>query len=410
MNICLQTFAKHALLAAAMLASTPFTAYAAEQEALRAEVGKPLQEAQKLAAGKQYKQALALVDQAAAVGNLTGYESFIVTQMRGALLSNAGDILGAAKAYEQVYAAKRLPAEEQLKIAESLAWTYLRAKNYPKAIEWLGTYKSSGGQRAETLGLLAQAYYFSGNYAAAAREASATVKAAEQGGHKPDETTLKLLASSYQKSGDMAGYVGALERLVRYYPSQAYWVDLIQRTVIKPGFNRALELDMYRLMRAAKVMSSEQEYMEMTQLALKDGLPGEAKSIIDEAYAAKLFGQGKEQERQQRLKTMVDKRYAEDKAVIAQTEAEVAAAASGDPLLATGLAYVTYGEFDKGLKMMEQGIVKGQLKHPQQAMLHLGYAYQLAGMKDKARKAFAQVKGKDGSADFARYWTLLTAQ
>lgn len=402
------TFALHALLLAAAMAVAPFQSHA-QKESLRAEVGKPLQEAQKLVAGKQYKQALALVDQAQAVGELTDYESFVVTQMRGAVLANAGDALGAAKAYEKVYAAKRLPPQEQVKIAESLAGTYLRAKNYPKAIEWIGEYRQAGGTRAETLGLLPQAYYFAGDYPAAIREAGEAVSAAEKHGGKPDETLLKLLASSYQKTGDMDGYTATLERLVRHYPSQAYWADLIQRTVAKPGFNRALELDMYRLMRATELMTSANDYMEMAQLALHDGLPGEAKAIVDEAYARGIFGAGAEAQREQRLKALVEKRYADDLAAIAQTDAQVAAAATGEPLLSTGLAYVTYGQTDKGLAMMEQGIAKGGLKNADLAQLHLGYAYRLAGKADKARAALAKVKGADGSANFARYWTLLLA-
>ena len=70
----------------------------------------------------------------------------------------------------------------------------------------------------------------------------------------------------------------------------------------------------------------------------------------------------------------------------------------------TGLAYVTYGEAVKGLKMMEAGIRKGGLRFPDQAQLRLGYAYYYAGDKAKAKAAFAKVAGKDGARDLARLW------
>ena len=85
-------------------------------------------------------------------------------------------------------------------------------------------------------------------------------------------------------------------------------------------------------------------------------------------------------------------------------DAEAAAARSGDALLAQGLNYVGHGQFDKGLALMEQGLAKGNLKYPEDAKLHLGYAQLKAGRKAAAVKTFKTVSGTDGSADLARLW------
>lgn len=46
------------------------------------------------------------------------------------------------------------------------------------------------------------------------------------------------------------------------------------------------------------------------------------------------------------------------------------------------------------------------MKRPDDARLHLGYAYLLAGQKAKAAQTFKAVQGTDGSADLARLWLL----
>ena len=289
---------------AAALLFASITATAADT--VRPVVGKPLQEAQKLMQAKNFKSALASIDAAEKVGGLTPYESFVVSQMRGAASAGAGDSAGAAAAFEKVLAAKRLPPEEQLRITEAVAGTYLRAKNYPKAIEWIQAYRDGGGTKPETLGFLPQAYYLSGDFKRCAQESAAQIVAAEKAGRTPSEDQLKILASSLVKQNDMAGYTQALEKMVRYYPKPDYWTDLIQRTATKPGFSRNLDLDMYRLLRATGNLNQTKDYMEMAQLAVQSGLPGEAKAIVDEVYAKGLLGTGPEAERHNRLKVLVE--------------------------------------------------------------------------------------------------------
>lgn len=397
------------LLGLSLAAATPALA---QRDSLRPEVGKPLQEAQKLIQAKKFKQALPAIDQAQAVGKLTDYEAFVIAQMRGAAYSGAGDAVKAASAFEQVLDAKRLPKDEALNISEAIVGTYFRAKDYPRAIQWIERYRGDGGTKPQVLGLLPQAYYLAGDFGKAAQASSVAVAASEKAGAKPDETLIKIMAASYQKAKDADGYSRALEKLVRHYPTPEYWSDVIIRTAGRPGFSRNLDMDMYRLMRATGNLDEPKEYMEAVQLSIQAGLPGEAKEILDEGFQKKILGAGDaaDSERQNRLKALVEKRYAEDRKAIAETDADAAAAPSGDPLVKTGLAYVTYGDTAKGLPMMEQGVQKGQLKYTEQAKLHLGYAHYLAGDKAAAVKQLRTVKGDDGAADFARLWMLLAAR
>ncbi|WP_420467969.1 tetratricopeptide repeat protein [Panacagrimonas sp.] len=379
----------------------------AQRDSLRPEVGKPLQDAQKLIQSKQFKQALKPIDQAEAVGKLTDYEAFVIAQMRGAAYSGAGDAVKAATAFEQVLDANRLPKEEALKIMEGVAGSFYRARNYAQAVNWLNRYRQAGGGRVEVLELIPQAHYLAGDYAAAARVAAEQVQATEAAGQRPDEDSLRLLASAYAQAADMRGYAQALERLVRHYPKAEYWTDVIQRTAAQPGFSRKLDLDTYRLRLAAGTMASATDYMEAAQLAMQEGLPGEALDFLQRGTAAKVLGVGAaaDVERQQRLRKLVESKRAEDRATIASTAAD-AKAAGGDALFRTGLAYVTYGDTAKGLSMMEHSAKQGPLQAPGHARLRLGYAYFLAGDQARAVQAFRKVRGDDGAAALARLWIL----
>jgi tetratricopeptide (TPR) repeat protein len=79
-------------------------------------------------------------------------------------------------------------------------------------------------------------------------------------------------------------------------------------------------------------------------------------------------------------------------------------AKDGNALVRIGLGYTGLGQYDKGIALIQKGIAKGDLKHPEDARLALGIAYFRAGNKAKAAEAFRGVKGTEGTADLARLW------
>ncbi|MCX7124103.1 MAG: hypothetical protein NTV32_10675 [Gammaproteobacteria bacterium] len=111
-----------------------------------------------------------------------------------------------------------------------------------------------------------------------------------------------------------------------------------------------------------------------------------------------------------RLRDLATKKQTEAKAAAAANEAAAEAAADGTALVSIGFSYVTSGEYDKGIAMMEKGIKKDSLKYEEDAKLHLGMAYLMAGKKANALKILKTVQGKDGTADLARYWTIYANQ
>lgn len=391
-------------VAPGVLLTLPGTVQAADT--LRPEVGKPLQEAQTLIQQKKYRDALAKVSAAAAIPRLTEYESFVIEQMRAAAASGAGDSAAAVKAFEAQIASGRLTPEATQQALAAIVQFRYTGKDYAGSANAIQRYVQAGGSDSRITGLLAQALYLQGDYARAATELRKQVAATQRAGQEPTETQLTLLASCALKQNDSAGYRDSLELLVRYHPKKDYWLDLISRTSNQSGFSDRLALDVYRLRRETGTLDNTSAYMEAIQLALQAGLPGEAQLYTDEATKAGLFGAGDDVERQQRLKTLVEQKVAEDRGTLDQSVQEAAAIPSGDALVRTGLAYIGYGDTTKGLALVEQGVKKGGLRRADEVQLHLGYAYYRAGRNQDAIKTWQALGADAPSAALAKLWIL----
>lgn len=374
------------------------------QTALRPEVGKPLQAAQEMIRSGRYREALAKVRDADAVGGKTAAESTMVERMRLAAASGAGDADTAARSFDTLSAS--LPGPERLRDIESIAGTYYRAKEYAKAQQWYQRYFKEGGTSAANRTLMIQTQYLSGDLAGASRELIGEIQAAEKSGATPQEDRINLLMNAAVKQKDINGETFALERLVTYYPKREYWVTLLSRLQSKPGFSDRLSLDAYRLSLATGSMTAAADYSEMAQLALQAGSGAEAKQVIDKGFAAGILGTGPEADRHKRLRDLVNKRVDAAKQAAPGDEREALAAKDGNDLVAIGLNEVYEGQKAKGVQLMQQGIAKGGLKRPEDAKLHLGIAQLASGENGKAQATLKTVTGSDGTSDLARLWLL----
>ncbi len=390
----------------AALALALMVSAAQAQDSVRPEVGAPLQAAQHLIKAQKYKEALVKVHDAELVPNKTAHETYIVERMRIAAASGAGDMGSAAKAFEVISSSGKVNAADKLRMIESIAGGYYRAKDYPKAVEWAQRYVREGGNSAQVQTLLIQAQYLSGDTAGVTKELMAEIQADEKAGKAPSEDRLKLLMNATARQPEGSAYTFALERLVTYYPKKEYWAELIAGVQRKPGFSDRFSLDIYRLMLATGGMRSANDYMEMTQLALQAGLAAEGKAAIDKGFAAGVLGSGAEADRQKRLRDLAVRKADEARAEAPAKEAEALAATDGTALLAVGFNQAVSGQAAKGVALIEKGIAKGGLKRPEDAKLRLGQAMVLAG-DPKAASVLRGVTGADGTADLARMWILL---
>lgn len=387
----------------AVAGMTPCSAIA-QTETVKASIGALLHEASDLAKAKKYKDALAKLRDADAIPGKTAYESYVIESTRGSYAMASGDKNTAVKAYEAAVSSGRVTGAQKLAMYEVLGGTYYNMNNLQKAAAWYGRYLSEGGDDPKIRQMMTQIAFASGDCAKVAKDISANVRAEEKAGRTPAEGDLQMLANCVIK--DKSRYLFAMEKLTTYYPEKDYWKNLINLLPTKPGYSGRLALDLYRLKSELGLVVTLNDYMEMSQLALQAGLPAEAQKMIDQGYQAGVLGVGPEAARHKRLKDLAAKNAAAALKALPQTTADANSSAEGTGLVNLGFAYVTSGQYQKGIALMEQGLARGKLAHPDDARLHSGIAYLWAGKKSDAIKMLKSVRGTDGAADLARYWII----
>ncbi|NDI87559.1 tetratricopeptide repeat protein [Undibacterium crateris] len=384
------------------------TAYA--QEAMRPEIGRIVQAAGELYKAKKYKDALAKIHEADSVGGKTVNENFTIERMRLSIASAANDNDTVIRSAETIISAGKLPSKDQLQMIQVLANAYFKAGNYAKASQWYSRYYADGGTDPSLRPYMIQAMNQGGDSAKAMKEVMNDLAADEKAGRTPSLSNLEFYANAALKQKDMAGYTTALEKLVAYHGKKEYWVNLLNNVERKPGYSERLKLDLYRLKLALGQVSKTSDYMDSSLMAIQAGYPGEATKIIDAGYKAGALGAGNDAERHKRLRDMAAKAVDEAGKAAATAEADAKQAKDGNALVNLGFAAATSGKAPQGIALMEEGIKKGGLKHPEDAKLHLGIALLQSGKKSEAIKTLKSVQGKDGVADLARYWVLYAGQ
>lgn len=375
-------------------------------DTLSTEVARLLLEVQELVQAKKFNEALNKLRQVDAVANKTPYENFVTDRLRGSAAAGAGDIELTVQSFESVINSGRLPLAEKLTTIEAIVGTYSQAKDYVRLIPWARRYVDEGGGNDQVRVVLTQAQYLSGDYEAAIRVLRAEFGADDKAGRISSEDKLQLLASCYAKLKNFAAYTEVLEKIATYYSKKEYWADLVARIQRKPGFSERLALDGYRLQQATGNLTQADDFVDMTELALAVKLPSEAERIVDEGFSKSILGLGKDAAKHIRLRDLVKRSAANDRKVLPKDEAEAATSKNGIGLVDVGFAYVSGGEFDKGIALVQRGIAKGGLKHPEDAKLHLALAYLRSGNKALAMSTLKTVQGSDGAADLARLWSI----
>jgi hypothetical protein len=389
------------LVAAACLAGMGSVA----AQGLRPEIGKPLQQASELLRAGKAREALAKVAEAEKVGSRNANEQLTIDRMKAAAAQRAGDNATAIRALEAIV--DKVGKNEAGSIAEQLAAAYAQVRNNAKATEWMNKAKAAGNNSATIQQLEKYLLGASGDFAAIARDAQEAITAAEKAGRRPAEADFLRLQDAQGRLGNTTAQVATLERLVLNYPKKDYWAIYLGRLPRKAGFSPRFELDVLRLRLVTDTLSTTNEFMEMAQLSLQAGLPAEAQRVINQGYESGALGTGAEAARHQRLRDLATRQLAEAKAGIAGQASEAAKQAQGDALVKVGYAYVTLGEVDQGIQLIEQGIAKGKLRNPDDAKLRLGMAQlQKKGQRPAAVQTLRSIRGTDGVADIARLWTV----
>lgn len=372
------------------------------------EVAKPLKAAQEAMQKKQWDTALTEIKKAQAVEKKTPFEAYQIDEFQGYVLIQQKKFGEAAPVFERMLNSGLMPAEQVDERTKTVAQLYFQMKDYNKASTWAKKWLEKHPGTEDMSILLGQSQYLLNDYKAAAATMAGVVNNAEKAGRKPDENWIQIVMSSQFKLENRDGIGDALKKMVRYYPKPEYWENLLDIYRRKEGGDR-LTLGYYRLMNDVGVLKDKGDYVEMAQLAIDAGVPGEAQLVVQKGIdAGTLKSEDKtEQGRYDRLLTGAKKQSDLDKASLNQLAGEAEKARSGQASVALGQAYLSYGDIDKAIAALEKGIAKGGATDVDEAQISLGIAYLKKGQKDQARSAFKAVKQGKWS-DLAELWTIRT--
>jgi len=390
------------LCGAAQFAALP----PAHAQTLRPQVGKPLEKAEALAKEGKFPDAIAQLDEADAVRNKTPEESFVITEMRASIAQQSGDFKSAIAADNALIATGKVGRDEQQQLLMAEASSYYQLKDYPGAVGAITRYYQAGGSSPAIEQLLIQCYYLQRDYAHAAEVQRRQVDREIKAGQAPAEAQLQLLANCQLQTGNQKGLADTMVELVTYYPKPEYWAQLLHGLRANPNVPDRLQFDIDRLRLAVGLLTSANDFMDMAELGVQAGLPNQALAAMNQGYATGALGRGAQADREGRLKALVEKTIAAKKASIAADEASAKSMKDGNALLGVGYSYVDLGQYQHGIELMKQAIAKDSLVAPEDAQLHLGLAYMMAGDKAQALATLKSVGGTDGAAQLAQLWIL----
>jgi hypothetical protein len=384
-------------------------------QTVRAEFATPINAAQSLLGQGQLDEAMRNVALAAALPNLTPYETMLLERTRAAVAQRQGNSALVLQALDAALSTGQVPPSDEVGLVEALVSIASRLNEHARVLRWTERYAAIGGTQDAVRMVRIQSQLATGDEKGAMAALSARLDAADKAGQTPPESHLRTLLSLQQKAKD-AGAPRTLERLALAYPRPEYWMDLVVSAARDPALPDRTLMELYRLLRLVGGVKQLDLGEEMTQLAARLGQPAEALSVIEEAFAAGQMGKGGQAAAHQTLRDQVRKQAAAEAADRAAAEASARTAPNGNGLVDLGWAMVAGlpqgaapAQAELGLALMEQGLAKGGLRRPVEARLHLAMAQLAAGRKDAARQTLKALEADAKSDPLAvpvQLWSL----
>ena len=209
---------------------TPATAIAqaapqkqAAAQKIGAKMLKPLKAAQESIGAKNWDAAIASLTEAQAIEPKTPYEAFMVDELGWYARLQAKDYKGAEESLARAVSSGFVTEADVPQRHKALAQINYQLQDYAKAVEYGNKYLATAPGSADIGTLVAQSKFLQDDFAGA----RAAVDQITAGQSKPDEQLLLIGLRSNYELNDKQGTMRALESLLRYYPAQKYWTDLL---------------------------------------------------------------------------------------------------------------------------------------------------------------------------------------
>ncbi len=385
--------------AAAFAVTAPLTpAYAkASGPTVSGPVGKLLQPAQVAMAANDFAGALVLIKQAQALPDQTPYDTYKINEFAGNVYIKQNDHVNADIAFEAMAnspALDQVTPEEKantLRIAALLAPEH---KHFAEGTEFAKAFIALGGAADPlVLASLAQAYYYSNDFANAETTANQII-AATPPGQPPNRSGLEILFGTQIKANKQDLAIKTLEQIVTYYDDPDEWSQLINVSLGTKGIKDFEALHVYRLRPVTKASGHPDDYKVASSLALSLGYPVEAEAILQAGG--------------QPVPADVRGRAAQDRKTIDSFVAIAQKAPTGELDVKAAETLYGYGRYADAEAAARRALQKGGAKtNANEANMVLGQALALQGKTAEAVAAFNALSNPSpGAARSQQLWLL----
>jgi len=370
-------------------------------------VDKPMSEAEKAFNAKNWDEVLTKVAEAEAVPvEKTPWDQYWIHEFRGRVYLSQEKYAEAAKELEPGLSSPCMDAADKPARARMLLQIAYRLKEYPKVIE-VGNKYLETNKDPDIASYVGNAYYATDDFPNTRRIMTDVIAQQEATSKPPEEITYRILQGACIKLKDTPCVTEQLEKLVIHYPKQNYWQDLMSLLMAQTKNNNQL-LNMWRLADANDAVQDPAEYLEFAQIAIGQGLPGEAQAVLEKGLQKGAFTRPSQKEQANQLMGEAKQAVTLDKSTLDKQDVAARAKPTGDNDVKLGAAYLSYGDTAKAIEAIQRGIAKGGVKNPDDAGLLLGIAQLRAGNKEEAAKAFQTVSKDPTMTRIAKLWLLTT--
>lgn len=358
---------------------------------LSEEVRKPVAAAQAAIAAKDDATAKAQLAIAEPLAK-TDDEVYIVNALKLPVLASTNDPAQLNPILDKLLANPKTPQASLGQYNYVRGQLAITQKKYAEALPYLTKARDLGFKNENLTLQLASAMIESGNIPGGLSEIDRAIAEETAAGRKAPESWYSYaVGKAYDsKSPQLATW---MQKQIVAYPTAKNWrtsLLVYREGKEKAGaekLDRGQQLDLFRLMRATKSLAGRGDYLEYADIAYYAGLPGEAKTVIDEGRAT-----GKVPASD----TTANRLYTDSQTGIrnegslASVEAKAKAAANGKTAAQTGDAYLALGNSAKAVELYTVALQKGGVD-VSEVNMHLGTALAQSGQKDPARTAFRNV-------------------
>jgi tetratricopeptide (TPR) repeat protein len=330
---------------------------------------------------------------------------YILANLQLQMVAGGTDYAAQAAAVEALIQSGGVLPADLPKLYRGLAGLYTNLKQSDRAANAYQKLAELEPNGTEAVLMLAEARARENKPAEAISMIERAITSAKTAGQTVPENWYKR-ALKFAYEGKLPAQTLKLSRdLVTAYPTADNWRDALTIYRQQANLDKAAETDVLRLLRAAKALKGDSDYLTLASHLNDAGLPGESKAVVEEGVRADPKRASKDYFRS--LLGATSGRVSADRAALPSLETKAMSSANGRLAVGTADAFYGYGDYAKAAALYRAALQKGGVDS-NLVNTRLGAALALAGQRAEAEAALRAVTGQ--RAEIAAYWMLWLSQ